>query len=128
MAWYWILAIIAGYLLVGGIIAGVVGVVERIDDGEMVLIVLGWPLFVICGIVVGVFYAFGKLGSLIVNGIVSAGEWICDSVQRWAIKREIKHLDERVSHIDKTLSNILEIVEKDDIDYDEDPISDKRRR
>lgn len=124
MAWYWILAIIAGYLFVGGIIAGVVDVVECVEDETMVLVVLAWPLVVIIGVVVGIFYAFGKLGSLIVYGIVSAGEWICDSVQRWALKRKIKRLDKRVSH----RSNTIETIEKDDIDYDEDPISDKRRR
>lgn len=124
MAWYWILAIIVGYLFVGGIIAGIVEVVECIDDETMVLIALAWPLVVIVGVVVGIFYVFSKLGSFIVNGFVSAGEWICDSVQRWALKRKIKRLDKRASHI----SNTFETIEKDDIDYDEDPISDKRRR
>ena len=124
MAWYWILTIIAGYLFVGGIIAGIAEVVECIEDETMVLIVLVWPLVVIIGVAVGIFYASSKLGSLIVNGIVSVGEWICYSVQRWAMKRKIKRLDKRVSH----RSNTLETIEKDDIDYDEDPISDKRRR
>lgn len=124
MAWYWILAIIVGYLFVGGIIAGVVEFVEGIEEEGMVLIVLAWPLAVIIGVAVGLFYASSKLGSLIVSGIVSAGEWICDSVQRWALKRKIKRLDKRVSH----RSNTIGTIEKDDIDYDEDPISDKRRR
>ena len=128
MAWYWILAIIVGYLLVGGIISGVVEYAEGIEEEAMILIVLAWPILAAIGVVVGIFYIFGQLGSLIVNGIISAGEWICYNVEELILKMKVKRLDKRMSHIDKKISSTFETIEKDDIDYDEDPVSDKRRR
>lgn len=46
MAWYWILAIIVGYLIIGGIIVGVIDCTEGIDENEAIAWVITWPILV----------------------------------------------------------------------------------
>lgn len=46
MAWYWILAIIVGYPLIGGIIVGIIDCTEGIDENEAIAYVIAWPVMV----------------------------------------------------------------------------------
>ena len=56
MAWYWILTIIIGYLLIGGIIVGVIDCTEGIDENEAIAWVVAWLIL-----------AFGLIGYLIAS-------------------------------------------------------------
>ena len=115
MAWYWIVCIVFGYFLLGAIIGEIWDAVGYCDEGFKAILVIVWPLMVVVGIAVGLFYLIQALGKFIVNLILARIEDIGNFIYMKRQKRRQKKAQKASCPKNKKGYSNEEI---DDIDYD----------
>lgn len=115
MAWYWIVCIVFGYVLLGAIIGEVWDIIAGCDEDFKIVALFFWPLLIAVGIIIGLFYLIQALGKFLVNLILAGIEDIGDFIyiQR-LIRRQKKVQKAPCPEYKKGYSK----EEIDDIDYD----------
>ena len=122
MAWYWIVAIILGYIVIGAIGAAITRRYETrryvygTDDLEVIVAVF-WPAILIASIVVGVIWCLLIVPvKFIINKAYYLVDYICDKWNDWIQKiqlRKAKKVLRSKFKNDEEPSSVF-----DDIDYE----------
>ena len=115
MAWYWIVCIAFGYLLLGAIIVEVWDIIGHCDEDLKIGVIIFWPPLIVVAIVLGLLFLIHELGKFLVNtiltGIENTGDFIYTQCQKHRQKKA-----QKASRPENKKGCSKEEI--DDIDYD----------
>ena len=115
MAWYWIVCIVLGYLLLGAVIGEIWDNVDYCGEDFKLAILVAWPIILAIVLVFGSIAVIQGIGEFIVNAVGARIEGIGDFIYIQRQKRRQKKAQKALCPKNKKGCSKGEI---DDIDYD----------